>query len=115
MDLKEHCKLVKKQTILLAFAIMSTFVYFMFAAVSFEGTMMWPVEMLINSVVVWLMFYGQEKYWKCCSKYGFCCCCYLSYHLQQALYKEIQTPRAMGFGKKKSRFALPPDAHSPTV
>jgi len=88
--LKILCELVKKQTILLFPAVCSTFVFYMFAAISFEGNTLLSWDTMVNSLCVWLMFTGNEKYWNCCTKYGCCCCCYLTRNLDEYLSQQIE-------------------------
>ena len=96
MDSMEHkklkfmCELIKKQTILLFFGVSSTFIYFMFAAISFEGTTLLTWDCLINSLCIFLMFYFAQNYWKCCTKFGCCCCCYITQNLDEYLSQAIE-------------------------
>ena len=84
--LKFLCELIKKQTILLFFGVSSTFIYYMFAAIStVEGKTLLTWDCLINSICIWLMFFYAEKYWKCCTKFGCCCCCYITQNLDEYL------------------------------
>ena len=83
---------VKKQTILLFFAVSTTFVYAMFAAVSFEGETLLPLEVAANALCVWFMFAANQRYWRCCAKFGCCCCCYIEENLDDYLSSALKSP-----------------------
>merc|ERR1711933_43774 len=91
-QLQYRCDVVKKQTILLLFCVSSTFLYNMFAAMEFGAEHLLCLDIVINSICVFLMFDSAKRYWKCCTKYGCCCCCYISQNLGAYLSEAIYTP-----------------------
>ena len=68
--------LIKKQSILVCIAILSSVTVWSLVAVVnyFFWWLVWDVS--INTICVWLMLKSSRKYWICCGKYGVCACCY---------------------------------------
>merc|ERR1712228_337700 len=94
-QLLQRCEIVKKQTILLLFCVCSSFLYYMISAVTLRGINVLCLDIIINSICIFLMFDSAKRYWNCCTKYGFCCCCYISQNLGAYLSKAIYSPAAV--------------------
>eukprot|EP01084_Bolivina_argentea_P173030 299691_1 len=68
--------LIKKQTILVVIAIVSSVTLWALTAWEsyFFFEIVWDVS--FNTICVWLMLGSSKTYWSCCRKYGFCVFCY---------------------------------------
>ena len=68
---------MKKHTILICIAILSTWAYQLYLAIDIMNALrQFPYDACINAICVWLILASSQKYWKCCTKYGCCICCY---------------------------------------
>ena len=69
-------KLSKKQTILACIAILSTLLFVILSLISSKISLQMCLDILINSICVWLMNGAANKQWNFVTKY---CCCYICY------------------------------------
>eukprot|EP01084_Bolivina_argentea_P269682 458380_1 len=77
--------LMKKQTILVSITIVSTFMYWTIAALFKWFAPFVCLDLIVNSICIWLMFTWSKKYWTFCIDYGCCYCCY-----KQKLNKNVE-------------------------
>ena len=70
--------IIKRQCILVGYAALSTLVIWSFAVYTFDAATWVCWDIMVHAVCVWMMTKNAERYWGCCKKYGFCCCCYWS-------------------------------------
>ena len=68
--------LIKKQTILVCIATVSTILLWIGAAIYGAILLQGGWDTIVNSVCVWMMLDTSKRYWKICKKYGLCWCCY---------------------------------------
>ena len=68
--------LMKKQTILVIYANVSTLIFYLISVLIPRSSILFPLDISANCICVWLMLGTSEKYWICCTKYGLCCCCF---------------------------------------
>ena len=68
--------LIKKQTILVVIAIVSSLSFSAATAIDHNLVVHFGWDLLIKGICVWLMLKVSDKYWNCCVKYGLCRCCY---------------------------------------
>ena len=80
--------LMKKQTILVIIAIMSTLIFWLAIGINTRYTGLFGYDFAINAIAVWLMSGVAKKYWKCCTRYGIFRCCY---YKEMSLDNEIDT------------------------
>ena len=68
--------LIKKHTILVCIATVSTVILWMGFAVNFLIMIEFGWSIIINSICIWFMLDTSETYWGICKRYGLCLCCY---------------------------------------
>ena len=69
--------LIQKQIILAIIALISSmFLWISIGIYDFLVIHEVVFDFIINSICIWLMFASSQRYWKLCTKYGFCYCCY---------------------------------------
>ena len=70
--------LIKKQTILVFIANVSTMSIWIGAVIYGSGSFFWETgwDNIVNSICVWMMLTESKRYWNFCRKYGLCWCCY---------------------------------------
>ena len=70
--------LIKKQTILVFIANVSTMTLWIAAVALKRPSILWETgwDNIVNSICVWMMLTESSKYWMLCQKYGLCWCCY---------------------------------------
>ena len=68
--------LIKKQTILVCVASVSTIIIWVRFAVNFFVGILMCWDEIVNVICVWLMLDTSKKYWNICKKHGICMCCY---------------------------------------
>ena len=73
----ELYNLIKKQTILVCIAVISTTMFMILTAL--DGDFFYEIgwDIVVNTVCVWMMLSTSKKYWNCCRDHGLCKCCYL--------------------------------------
>ena len=73
----ELYNLMKKQTILVCIAVISTTLLGFGAAMDLEAVKEFGWDFGLNVICVWMMLSTSKRYWNCCRDYGLCKCCYL--------------------------------------
>ena len=73
---KSH-DMIKKQTILLFIGIVSSLLYSMGMVIHPYMIRVVAFSLTLNMICLCLMFSQFDIYWICCTKYGFCACCYV--------------------------------------
>ena len=69
--------LIKKQTILVCIAVISTTLIGSLAAVDPKMGLEIGWDFGINLICAWMMLSTSKRCWHCCTHYGICKCCYL--------------------------------------
>ena len=75
-------KLSKKILILACIAIMSTLMFVILSLILTKVSLQMCIDILINSICVWLMNGAAKKYWNWITRY---CCCYICYRKIHAI------------------------------
>ena len=70
--------IMKKQTILICIAIVSTSIYFIWTGISPLASWLLGWDFSINMICAWLMLSSSSLYWNWCRSKGLCKCCYLN-------------------------------------
>ena len=75
--IKRH-NVMKKQTILVSIAIVSTTIYTVWAGITSSAVYEFGWDACVNTICVWMMLSSSKRYWNLCKDYGVCRCCF--YH-----------------------------------
>ena len=73
--------LIKKQTILLSIAVITTMIYMSLenrpsGLFEEDVSFLFAFDIIVNAICVWLTLSCSQRYWSCCVHFGVCRCCY---------------------------------------
>ena len=68
--------LMKKQSVLVGTAIISTITLLISIGGDVDIILLSGYDIIVNSICVWMMLDSSKKYWISCKNYGICVCCY---------------------------------------
>ena len=89
-----HC-LIKKQTILVGIAIISSCLFW--AMTAYDSVFFWEVvwDVVVNVFCIWLMLGSSKQYWELCKRWGLCVCCYLKERAVHSVIKDKDKKQMM--------------------
>lgn len=98
--------LIKKQTILVCIAVLSTTGLAVISTLDAAGIAVCGWDVVVNALCVWLMLGLSKEYWYCCSRYGLCHICYLHDEQNRMMMMIERTPTSLRLGRSPTSTQL---------
>ena len=72
LAMKEIYQLMRKQTILVCIASMTSVITWLLMISAFKFHPIYAIDVVVNVISVYLMFVWAKPVWECCGNYGLC-------------------------------------------
>ena len=66
-------EIMRKQSVLVIIGVMTSEIILIVGKIYYPVTYQIPLDCIVNTICVWLMFRSSDKYWNKCVK----CCCFV--------------------------------------